>query len=101
MPAQRAQRGVGFQGHVRFSEIAPFPRRHRRAAGRPETRPEQQRRQQSVGLFHRGGTDRRVLFVLGTLGQQLFYVRTEFLSLPTPKAQVHVTNDALAVDQVG
>ena len=54
-----------------------------------------------LAFFIKGGTDRRVLLVLGTLGQQLFYVRTEFLSLPTPKAQVHVTNDALAVDQVG
>jgi hypothetical protein len=101
MRAQRAQRGVGFQGHVRFSEIAAFPRRHRRAAGRPETQPEQQRRQQSVGLFHQWGTDRRVLIVPGILGQQLFYVPPEFLSLPAPKAQVHVTNDPLAVYQVG
>ena len=32
--------------------------------------------------------------------QELFHQPTEFLGLSTPKAQVHVTNDAFAIDQV-
>jgi hypothetical protein len=98
MRAERAQRGLGSKA---MCGLARLPRSHGATGAQPNDprhSPSSSAVNSRLAFFIKGGTDRSVLFVVGTLGQELFYEPTEYRSLPAPKAQVHVANDALAID---